>query len=460
MRSRGTALAAVWALCIAAGVPTDRGSEKRPRTTSLSGPSATNRMHEPNVAVDPNNPDRIVATALSRTAKAAFAFTWSSGDGGRSWTRGVLKSAFPKYDIASDPTLAFGPDCRVYFAHLDFGDFQTASGLKDGEWLREGGLGFQRSDDCGKTFKPSRVANNTEDGRQADKCWLAADASAASRFRGSVYVFWSYIGSLVDKGSEATDVQFALTRDGGRTFSKPRQLSRNGYVVQTVVRPDGVLDAIWEERRWNSRKIWHVSSSDGGETFSEPRLVVEIRDPAVLDWPVLAAAGPDSLVAAWCQRSEGAPAGRFEAKIFTSVFRDGAWSPARALEPDLPADAFVSIPALAATADTIWLLAYRVDPVKTQVVLYRSPLSSHGFSRHAILGTRQFGAKQFCPGWLDCFEEDPGGDPKARVEQFFPGDYVGLSGAGRRLVAAYILPRHDDRRVDSTHTLYVSVLDE
>jgi|RhiMetdeSRZDD1v2_1073273.scaffolds.fasta_scaffold07596_8 hypothetical protein len=461
MGRTGRAIPAVCALaCLTANGSAVGGGDPSFRTTRLSGPSPANRMREPNVAVDPIDPSHIVVTALSRTKQEAFAFTWASMDGGRSWTRGFLKPAFPRYDIASDPSLAFGPDCRVYFTHLDFGDFKTASTLKDGQWLKEGGLGFQRSGDCGKTFQPSRLADNTADGRQADKDWLAVDSSPSSKFRGSVYVFWSYIGSLVDKSDEATDIRFAYTRDGGRTFSPPRQLSRNGYVVQTVVRPDGTLDAIWEERRWNSRKIWHVSSFDGGETFSAPRLVVGVPEPGVLDWPVLAATGPDTLVAGWCQRADGSRTGRLESRIFTAVFRDGAWSAPQALEPDLPGGSFVSIPALAATDDAAWLLAYRVDPATTRVVLYRAALPSHRFVQHSILGTRQFGTKQFCPGWLDCFEEDPAADPKTEVEQFFPGDYVGLSGAKRRLAAAYILPRDDDRRVDSTHTLYVHVLDE
>ena len=435
------------------------GVEDRVRTVMLSGPNGTDPMREPNVAIDPNDPDNIVATALSRSGKAAYAYYWTSRDGLRTWTRGFLKPVKPHFDIASDPSISYGPDCSVYYAHLDFGDFQKARGLKDGDWLSEGGLGFQRSEDCGKTFTPSRIASNPSDHLQADKDWIAVDASSSGKYRGSVYVFWSFIGSLVDKSDAATDIQFAYSRDGGKSFSPPRQLSRNGYVVATSVRPDGTLDAIWEERRWNSQKIWHVKSTDGGETFSSPALVVAVAEEVVLDWPVLTATSGGSLVAAWCQRGR-AFGHRFESEVYSSVWKDGSWSPPRPLEPDPAPGGWTSIPSLAATDGAVWILAYHVDARQTQVVLYRAPRDTDRFERDGVLATRHFGVRQFCPGWLDCFSDEPQPRVRTQEEQFSPGDYVGLSGAKGRVVAAYILPRKDDRRVSRLPTLYVSVIRE
>lgn len=464
LRDAGLALAVV--SCAAWSVAA--GNAPRVRTLVLSGPKGTEPMREPNVAVDPSDPDRIVVTAPSRgivvtspsgDRHEARAYYWASRNGVRSWTRGFLKPWKPNYDIASDPALAFGPDCRVYYTHLDFGDYTKAHELEDGQWLEEGGLGLQRSEDCGKTFTPTRIAQNPPGNLQADKDWIAVDTFRGSKYRGSVYVFFSYIGSLYDRKDTATDIQFVFSRDG-KTFSQPRKLSPNGYVVANAVRPDGTLDAIWEERRWDSQKIWHVSSTDGGETFSAPRLVVALEGTAVLDWPVLTATEKGSLIAAWCQRSDRSIAGRYESKIFSSVFEDGSWSPARALEPELPAGAFMSTPALAASQGAAWLLAYGADASKTQVVLYRAPLDSHRFAKHTVLGKRDFGVKNYCPGWLDCFEDDPAAKEKPEKEQFFPGDYVGLSGAGKRVVAAYVLPRNNDRQVSKLPTLYVSIVDE
>ena len=463
-RTAALALAAV--LCaVSSGVA---ANAPRVRTLILSGPAGTEPMREPNVAVDPVDPDRIVVTSPSRglviespsgDRHEARAYYWASRNGLRTWTRGHLEPWKPNYDVASDPALAFGPDCRVYYAHLDFGDYTKAEKLEDGQWLEEGGLGLQRSEDCGKTFTPTRIAHNRPGNLQADKDWIAVDTSPGSRYRGSVYVFFSYIGSLYDKKDTATDIQFVFSRDG-KTFSQPRKVSPNGYVVANAVRPDGTLDAIWEERRWDSQKIWHVTSTDGGETFSAPRLVVGLEGTAVLDWPVLTATEKGTLIAAWCQRSDRSIAGRFEAKIFTSVFEDGAWSRARALEPDLPAGAFMSTPALAASEGAAWLLAYGAGAKETQVVLYRAPLDSHRFVKHAVLGKRDFGVRNYCPGWLDCFEEDPAATEKPETDLFFPGDYVGLSGSGKRVVAAYVLPRHNGRPVTKLPTLYVSIVDD
>jgi hypothetical protein len=450
-------LAGVGAVLLLAAGSAGSGSDQRVRTRMLTGPNGTDRMKEPNVAVDPADPDRIVVTAPSRTPKAAYAYYWWSRDGGRSWKRSFLKPWKPRYDIASDPALAFGPDCRVYYTHLDFGDFQKARKLEDGQWLEQGGLGLQSSDDCGKTFTPTRIAQNPPGNLQADKDWIAVDAYPASKYRGSVYVFFSFIGSLVDRRDTATDIQFVYSRDG-RTFSEPRQLSQNGYVVANSVRPDGTLDAIWEERRWDSQKIWHVTSTDGGETFSAPRLVTGLEATSVLDWPVLTSTEKGTLVAAWCQRSDRSPAGRYESKIFYSVFDKDAWSPAAALEPDLPAGAWMSTPALAASEGAAWLLAYGADAKETRVTLYRAPLDTHRFTQHVVLGKRDFGVRNYCPGWLDCFDQAE--QPGTKAQQFSPGDYVGLSGAGKRVVAAYVLPRRNDLEVTKLPTLYVSIVED
>jgi hypothetical protein len=459
LRTLGTAAGLVLTLVAAAASPAGK-APPTVRMLTLSGPKGDEPMREPNVAVDPTNPDRIVVTAPSRTPKSATAYHWSTRDGGRDWSRGSLRPLHPGFDIASDPAIAFGPDCRVYYGHLDFGDFARARKLEDGRWLKEGGLGVQRSEDCGRTFTPMRVADNPSASRQADKDWVAVDAWPGSRFRGSVYVMFSFIGSLVDRRDEATDVWFVFSRDG-KSFSAPRRLSPNGYVVANAVRPDGTLDAIWEERRWDSQKIWHVSSSDGGETFSAPRLVVALEGGAALDWPVLTATAKGTLVAAWCRRSDRSPAGRYESRIDTAVFENGAWSSPRELVPELAAGEWMSTPALAATDHSVWLLAYGADARETRVSLHRAPLETMRFADRLVLGRRNFGTASFCPGWLDCFDqkEEPGAKKRAE-EQFSPGDYVGLSGAGRRVAAAYVLPRDDGPRVTKRPTLYVTIVDE
>ena len=303
---------------------------------------------------------------------------------------------------------------------------------------------------------PSRLAHVNAEARRFSRD--TAQTRTRSGSLGSSATSGSFIGSLVDKSDTATDVQFARSRDGGRTFSPPRQLSSGGYVVQAVVRPNGTLDAIWEERRWYSRKIWHVSSADGGETFSEPRLVVAVAETDTLDWPVLAALGDDALVAGWCERARD-PGHRYESRISYSVFRNSAWSAAQPLEPGLPPGTWISIPALASTNSAAWLLAYRVDAHTTRVVLYRMTPDTLRFEAAETLAIRHFGVDQFCPGWLDCFPEEPKQTP-AIPEQFSPGDYVGLRGAKRRVVAAYILPLDDDRRVSRLPTLYVTIVDE
>ncbi len=63
---------------------------------------------EPSIAIDPTNPDRIVAGAV-------LDYVYVSEDAGKSWSRDRLTS---KLGVFGDPCIVAGPQGDFYYAHL------------------------------------------------------------------------------------------------------------------------------------------------------------------------------------------------------------------------------------------------------------------------------------------------------------------------------------------------------
>jgi len=426
------------------------------QTVRLSPPaSARGEAVEPSIAVGYDTPQHIVIGGYS--PRSIRGYYWSSVDEGRSWTSGELR--VQGNHGAVDPSLKFVNDCDVLYLHGDPGDPKEFLELWEKDlhhegayWVADGGLGLQRSTDCGKTYQGTQLLRNPSGQLSIDKPWLAVDRSSESKFVGSVYAFWSILGDVWDEQPGATDINFMYSRDRGAHFSPAKRLRTHGYAVQAVVRPDGVLDVVWTNRRWKNRKIWHMTSQDGGVTFSKPELVVSVSGPSVVDLPSLSASVRGSLLLAWIQTTDAEPqCGRTPSHVYYSILRKRSWSPPHALE-DLPVRISTRFPATTATSTAFWVLAYRVTKANTSVVLYRQSYGSAQFVRYAVLATRQFGTPHFHPGpmWRDCSE--------GFTQTFFPGDYVGLAGTDHMVVAAYVLPRDDDGKTPGIRNIYVSVV--
>jgi len=423
----------------------------------LSPPaSARGEAVEPSIAVGYDTPQHIVIGGYS--PQSIRGYYWSSVDGGRSWTSGELR--VQGNHGAVDPSLKFVSDCDVLYLHGDPGDPQKFLELwkKDLQhegayWVADGGLGLQRSTDCGKTYQGTQLLRNPSGHLSIDKPWLAVDRSSESKFVGSVYAFWSVLGDVWDEQPGATDINFMYSRDRGAHFSPAKRLRTHGYAVQAAVRPDGALDVVWTNKRWKNRKIWHMTSQNGGVTFSKPELVVSVSGHTIVDLPSLSVSARGSLLLAWIQTTDAEPqCGRTTSHVYYSILTKRSWSPPHSLEPDLPSRISTRFPATAVTATAFWVLAYRVTKTNTSVVMYRQSYGSPQFIRYAVLATRRFGTPQFHPGpmWRDCSE--------GFTQIFFPGDYIGLAGTDHTVVAAYVLPRDDDGKTPGIRNVYVNIV--
>lgn len=263
-------------------------------------------QNETAIAVDPNNPNRVVGAAndyVTRTWTCfisgtpcsalgdAYSGTYFSNDGGQHWCcasaldgsslgtliPGVTHLAGGIYDAGGDPAVAFDSQGHVYYAGLGFDRTSPPNtvAVNRGTFDGSGNL----------TWGPPTFINpTTSPAIFNDKEWIAADAHISSPFRDRVYVSWTrFIFNPHNGNYVQSPIAFAFSTDGGRTFSTPQLIGGNVLYDQgsrPVVGPDGTVYVFWDgaTRLATLDSTWMVKSTDGGVTWSKPVAVSQLVD--------------------------------------------------------------------------------------------------------------------------------------------------------------------------------------
>jgi hypothetical protein len=291
-------------------------------------------QNETSIAVDPNNPLRVVGSAndyVSRTWPCmidstpcsalgdGYSGTYYSNDGGTTWAGlssdpqhlgtlipGVTRLAGGSYDAGGDPALSFDSQGRVYYAGLGFNRASAPNtvAVNKGTFAADGTLTWGPPTFINATTSPA-VFN--------DKEWIVADHHAGSPFRDRVYVSWTRFVFNPVKGSYVqSPIALAYSSDGGATFSDPQLISGNvlyGQGSRPVVGTDGTVYVFWDgaKRLSTYDSIWMVKSGDGGASWSKPVAVAPLADIdpianarfRVNSYPAAAVASDGSLYVAW-----------------------------------------------------------------------------------------------------------------------------------------------------------------
>jgi hypothetical protein len=310
------------------------GTSVAPPAVTVNQDTAGAPQNETAIAVDPNNPNRIVAGAndyVTRTWSCtiggtpcsalgdAYSGTYFSNDGGATWCcsssdpahlgtliPGVEHLTGGPYDAGGDPAVAFDSHGNVYYAGLGFNrtSAPNAVAVNKGTFNGAGQLSWGPPTFINATTAPSTLN---------DKEWIAVDSHASSPFRDRVYVTWTRFLFNPHNGSYIqSPIAFASSSDGGHTFTDPKLISGNvlyGQGSHPVVGPDGTLYVFWDgsTRLASLNSIYMVKSSDGGASWSKPVAVssltdiIELHDTVfrVSSFPAAAAAPNGDLYATW-----------------------------------------------------------------------------------------------------------------------------------------------------------------
>jgi len=431
--------------------PLDGSSVAAPNVT-VNQDTAAASQNETAIAVDPNNPNRVVAAAndyvtrtwsctVSGTPCSAlgdgYSGTYVSNDGGSTWCctatdpqhlgtliPGIDHLAGGPYDAGGDPALAFDSRGKVYYAGLGFDRLIPPStvAVNRGTFDTNGHLSWSQ---------PTLIDPTTSPAILNDKEWIAADASPTSPFRDRVYVtFTRFVFNAHTADYVQSPIFEAHSSDGGKTFSAPQLIGAPAIYSQgsrPVVASDGTVYVFFEgsTRLATLPSTYVVKSTNGGQSFSSPvavaplQVIVPLKNAAfrVNSFPAPAVAPNGDLYVAWSSQlsdsgglcvpdtNVGCHSAALDSK---STDRGASWSPPALILPALDAQNRTAIgypaPGLA-TAST-----HRVDTFWPGIAI--SPLGRVYMSAYAadVVSPWQTCAKPAAPtavGRINCLQLGP-----------------------------------------------------
>lgn len=226
---------------------------------------------EPHLVVDPNDPRRMAAAWMQDfTQGIVVAYTH---DGGRSWNRSIppkLSECAGSEGASADPRLAFGGDGALYLSSM------RNLHLRPGRTTPDNEVAVSASPDGGRTWRdPARIQIGDT---YNDYPHVAADLDVPGR----VYVTYT---RATEPFGNALATMFAVSEDGGRTFSTPRKVfdtGRTGFYTngRLLAQPGGrLLLLLWVFDGINylpvvpdvvPSRIVALTSADGGRSWAEP----------------------------------------------------------------------------------------------------------------------------------------------------------------------------------------------
>ena len=353
--------------------PLDGSSVKAPNVT-VNQDTAAAPQNETTIAVDPNNPKRVLGAAndyVTRTWSCTlpdgsacsahgdgYSGTYFSNDGGKTWCcaskldgssqgtliPGVDHLSGGPYDAGGDPAVTFDSRGNAYYAGLGFDRTAPPNtvAVNRGTFDASGKLSWSAPTFIDQTTSPA-IFN--------DKEWIVADANSRSRFRDRVYVtFTRFIFNPITGGYVQSPIMEAHSSDGGRTFSGPQIIGAPALYSQgsrPVVASDGTVYVFFDgsTRLATLDSTYVVKSTDGGETFSAPVQVStlnEIAPPAntvfrVNSFPAAAVAPNGDVYATWSTEKTDAYGGHAAAVYSKSTDGGATWSTPALMFPALDA---------------------------------------------------------------------------------------------------------------------------
>jgi hypothetical protein len=224
---------------------------------------------EPSVAINPNDLRQLVG-AFQVNASVSY-----SRDAGQTWT--LAEGTAPAdYKVSGDVSVAYDDQGHAFLCYIAFDKLGTENYWAHG--ATRNGIFVRRSLDGGQTWDKDAsivIAHASDPGIPfEDKPYIVADATH-SKYAGNLYIGWTEFS--LDKSV----ILFSRSTDSAKTWSKPIEISTqeglprddNGAVegFTGAVASDGTLYVVWCDI---SGLVFAVSK-DGGRSFSRSRTIVK-----------------------------------------------------------------------------------------------------------------------------------------------------------------------------------------
>lgn len=378
---------------------------------------------EPSIAVNPNKPEQVVA-AFQDNAHIAY-----SVDAGHNWQLATGVEPL-NYRVSGDVSVTFDNEGRAFICYIAFNKLGTFNYW--GHNSSRNGIYVRRSLDGGATWETQDVAATEQPDQSTvpweDKPYIVADTGRGP-YAGNLYIGWTR-WTLTD-----SEMLFVRSTDHGKTWSKPIEIDNspglprddNGAIegFAGAVGPDGALYAVWTD----GNHVVFTTSHDGGRTFSRTRNIIDTaptmftiqavaRTNGFAEIAIDPRGGPKGgpLYVTWSDYRNG------DVDVFCSTSADHGktWSPARRVNDDPihnGADQFFQWMAVDPTDGSAYVLFYdrRGDPKNHQqiVVLARSTDGGRTFQNYA---------------WTD---------QPFDAQGVFMGDYTGLTALNGRVYGVW-----------------------
>ncbi|RMF45198.1 MAG: exo-alpha-sialidase [Planctomycetota bacterium] len=250
------------------------------RVTRIS-PTEARSAVEVSVGINPTQPDNLVAAAIMRGYPASKEpnFRFVSHDGGATWT--TIPALNPDQRTQGDDVIAFHADGTVIHGYICF------TGLWDQRPTRAAtGIFIGRSTDGGNTWEPPAIVVDHQNTKtpMEDKPWFCFDRQPDSDHFGNLYASWTRFDVYGSEDpQDTTQILFARSTDGGRTFEPVYRISDAGgscvdgddAVEGAVpcVGVDGTVYVAWAGPRGIEMDV----SQDGGQTFGTDRVIATMH---------------------------------------------------------------------------------------------------------------------------------------------------------------------------------------
>lgn len=235
------------------------------RVTTLTAPGY---FSEPSVAINSLNPKQVI---VAYQVPASIAY---SQDSGATWTPAA--DVAPKnFKTSGDVSVTYDNKGHAILCYIAFNELGTFNYW--GHATRSNGIFIRRSLDGGKTWTAPPVTVSLKRAKPGipmeDKPYVVADVSHGP-FAGNLYIAWTRW--------TLTDSRMVLSRstDDGKTWTEPVEIDRqrglprddNGALegFDGAVGSDSTLYAVWSL----GDDIQFTTSRDGGRTFAKPRSIL------------------------------------------------------------------------------------------------------------------------------------------------------------------------------------------